>query len=202
MTWANAELTPLGVAQALKVNEFWKTALAKVGIPPPESYYTSPLQRCLQTANVTFSDIGSPAESEFKPIIKELLREALGVHTCDMRDSKGAIQELWPAYRFEKGFSKDEQLWDPDYRESRSQRVHRLQLFLDDVFDSDPNIFISCTSHSGSISSVLEGIGHRHFQLGTGAMMPVFLRGQRKLTPRPHEHVEPPVKSPKCDTPE
>jgi broad specificity phosphatase PhoE len=197
MTWANAELTPVGVEQALKVNEFWKSAIAKVGIPSPETYYVSPLQRCLQTAHITFSDVRFPADKEFKPIIKELLREALGVHTCDRRDTKGTIHGLWPEYKFEAGFSEEEQLWDPDYRESGSQQVHRLLLFLDDIFNSDPNIFISCTSHSGSISSIQEGIGHRNFQLQTGAVMPVFLKGQRKSGPRPDTHVDPPVQSPK-----
>lgn len=170
-------------------------------IPAPEAYYVSPLQRTLETANYTFSGLGLPQGKEFKPVIKELLREALGVHTCDRRDNKSKIQSLWPSYTFEHDFSEDDLLWDPEYRESGYLHVRRLQLLLDDIFDTDKNTFISFTSHSGSISSLQQGIGHRQFALNTGGLLPIFLRAQRQKGSRPKGHVDPPSKDPTCPPP-
>jgi hypothetical protein len=49
-------LTPKGREQALRANEFWKVAARKEEIPFPEIIYTSPLWRCVETANLTFAD--------------------------------------------------------------------------------------------------------------------------------------------------
>jgi len=194
-------LTPLGIQQALKINSFWKSALSTAKIPPPEAYYVSPLQRTLATANYTFSGLSLPQGKEFKPVIKELLREALGVHTCDRRYIKSKIRSLWTSYTFEHEFSEDDLLWDPQYRESGYLHVRRLQILLDDIFNTDRNTFISCTSHSGSISSLQQGVGHRQFDLSTGGLIPIFLKAQRQIGSRPKGHVDPPTKSPTCPRP-
>jgi broad specificity phosphatase PhoE len=175
--------------------------LSKSRTPAPESYYVSPLQRCLSTSNYTFSGLSLPPNRPFKPIIKELLREALGVHTCDRRYSKSKIQSMWPEYVFEPNFVEDDPLWDPELRESGTHRVFRLQLLLDDIFANDKNTFISFTSHSGSISSILRGIGHRDFELQTGGVIPVFLKGRRHEQPRPVTGIDPPTKAPLCRKP-
>jgi broad specificity phosphatase PhoE len=201
ITWDNAELTATGISQALVANKFWRASLSTSKIPAPESYYVSPLERCLSTANYTFSGLDLPPDRPFKPIIKELLREALGVHTCDRRYSKSKIQSMWPEYAFEANFEEDDQLWEPELRESPTHEVFRLQLLLDDIFANDKNTFISLTSHSGAISSILRGIGHREFQLQTGAIIPVFLMGQRREGPRPVIGIDPPTKAPSCETP-
>lgn len=52
-------------------------------MPYFESYYSSPLQRCTTTANITFSDIDLPPGHEFVPTVKEYFREGISVHTCD-----------------------------------------------------------------------------------------------------------------------
>jgi len=170
-------------------------------IPAPESYYVSPLQRCLSTANYTFSGLSLPADRPFKPVIKELLREALGVHTCDRRYAKSKIHSMWPEYVFEPDFEEDDPLWDPELRESETHEVFRLQLLLDDIFANDQNTFISLTSHSGAISSILRGIGHREFQLQTGGVIPVFVMGQRQEKSRPATGIDPPSKAPSCKLP-
>lgn len=41
-------------------------------IPAPQSYYVSPLNRCLKTAQITFSGLGMPGTSPFRPVIKEV----------------------------------------------------------------------------------------------------------------------------------
>jgi broad specificity phosphatase PhoE len=72
MHWADARLTDTGIAQALVANAFWKTALKESAIPAPESYYASPLDRCLATATLTFGDLSLPEDRPFKPLIKEV----------------------------------------------------------------------------------------------------------------------------------
>jgi broad specificity phosphatase PhoE len=126
-------------------------------IPAPESYYTSPLVRCLQTASLTFSGLSLPAARPFAPIIKELLRENIGVHTCDRRSSKSAIHEMYPEWTFEKGFAEQDPFWDPVVRESDGAQDARTKVVLDDVFSNDKNTYVSISSHSGEISSILRG---------------------------------------------
>lgn len=71
ITWADAHLTKAGIEDAKTANRAWATQL-KHGIPLPESYYTSPLSRALQTANITFSTIGLPESHQFQPAVKEV----------------------------------------------------------------------------------------------------------------------------------
>jgi len=71
MFWSDARLTDKGIAQALTAHDFWKVSLLS-GIPAPESYYASPLDRCLATASLTFSNLSLPDDKPFKPLIKEV----------------------------------------------------------------------------------------------------------------------------------
>ena len=72
VVWADAHLTPLGESQALVANSFWKISLESAGIPAPQTYYTSPLARCLQTAKLTFDNLPLPKQQPFIPTIKEV----------------------------------------------------------------------------------------------------------------------------------
>lgn len=102
-------------------------------IPVPERYYSSPLDRCLATANITFSSLQLPAHQPFIPAVKELLREVIGIHTCDRRSNKNYIHRNFPAYTFELGFTEEDELWRPDVRETHSVhdvRVYRIILLL------------------------------------------------------------------------
>jgi broad specificity phosphatase PhoE len=201
MTWFDAELTTLGESQALKANAFWKESLTTTKIPAPESYYSSPLERCLSTANLTYSGLALPETRPFRPVIKELLREDLGVHTCDKRHKKSEIAKKWPNFAFEEGFPEEDPFWDPDWRESHTHHVYRSKLLLDDIFEHDDATIIALSSHSGAISTILEAVGHRKFQLQTGGMIPVLLRIRRNEGQRPSEKLEPPSKPKVCNPP-
>lgn len=72
IAWADAHLTDEGVKQALIANSFWATEIATQKIPVPETYYTSPLDRCLATANITFSGLSLPGRKPFLPVVKEV----------------------------------------------------------------------------------------------------------------------------------
>ena len=120
LTWADAHLTENGINQAETANKIWASKIEKQHIPVPEKYYTSPLYRCLNTANITFNGLQLPAQQPFNPEVKELLREVIGIHTCDRRSSKTYIQTNFPAYRYEPGFTEEDGLWRPDVRETHS----------------------------------------------------------------------------------
>lgn len=91
------------------------------------------------------------------PVVKELFRESIGVHTCDRRRSKTYIHETYPTYVFEEGFAETDPLWNPITRETDSAEDARSKTVLDDVFSHDDNTYISITAHSGTISSILRG---------------------------------------------
>ncbi|KAF1848904.1 phosphoglycerate mutase family protein [Cucurbitaria berberidis CBS 394.84] len=198
--WADANLTSTGQEQAKDVRTLWKQQLPH-GIPPPETYYVSPLTRTIETADLSFQELDLPPGKEYKPFIKELLREALGVHTCDRRSAKSVIEKNFPHVTFEPGFSEDDELWEADYREPRTARRYRLALLLDDVFANDENVFLSLTAHSGAIASILEVFGHRAFALETGGVIPVLVKAEKVRGEREKPPKEPSAAPPLCDKP-
>jgi hypothetical protein len=92
------------------VNKFWKTEIVEQKIPTPQRYYTSPLTRCLTTANLTFFGLDLLAFHPFVLEVKELLRETISGHTCDRRGSKTYIHTAFPTYTFENGFTDNDTL--------------------------------------------------------------------------------------------
>lgn len=198
--WADALLTSTGQEQAKDVRALWKEQLPR-GIPPPETYYVSPLTRTIETADLSFQELDLPKTKPYKPLIKELLREALGIHTCDRRSTKSHIAKAFPHVTFEAGFSEEDRLWEPDYREPGSARRYRLAQLLDDVFATDDNVFLSLTAHSGAIASILEATGHRAFALETGGVIPIFVKAEKVDGERVKPPKEPSEAPPMCDSP-
>ncbi|KAH9862993.1 hypothetical protein J1614_010663 [Plenodomus biglobosus] len=198
-TWADAKLTDVGEQQANSVKTFWQHLIQEEKITPPETYYTSPLYRCLETAKLTFSGIALPRESPFQPVIKEFLREGISGHTCNRRSSKSYISQNFPDFSFEKGFAEQDPYWMELMDEPRANQDARSKAVLDDIFANDDSTYISITAHSGAISSLLRGtlrstllkfikyictctnsrgtvLGHRAFRLSTGSAIPVLLK--------------------------
>ncbi|KAF2727387.1 phosphoglycerate mutase-like protein [Polyplosphaeria fusca] len=176
VTWADAHLTEVGVNQALAANAFWKHLIKDEKITPPQTYYTSPLYRCLDTARLSFSGLDLPKRSPFIPTIKELFREGISAHTCDRRSDKSFIHASFPAYRFERGFSEHDPYWTALHAETSVDQDIRSKKVLDDVFSNDDSTYLSITSHSGEIASLLRVLGHRTFGLSTGAAIPVLVK--------------------------
>jgi broad specificity phosphatase PhoE len=156
-TWADAKLTDVGVQQAQRVNKFWAHLLKDEKITAPQSYYTSPLYRCLDTARITFSGLDLPKKDPFKPIIKELLREGISAHTCDRRSTKSVIRKAFPGFKFEDEFKEIDPYWMELRAEPRENQDARSKLVLDDIFSSDKSDYIAVSSHSGEIASLLRG---------------------------------------------
>ena len=196
VSWSDARLTNLGKGQAQEAHDFWEQMIQEQSIKLPESFYVSPLDRAIETANITFTSVVEPRS--YKSTVKEMLREGNGVHTCDRRSSRSTIQKRWPDYRIEQGFSEEDKLWKPDRRESHSALTERLNELLDDVFDHDSNTWISMTAHSGTIMATLNAVGHRKFPLQTGGVIPVLVKAERKQGPRPKADVDPWQPKPEC----
>lgn len=178
--WDDAHLTAKGKQQALSNNAFLKRQFSEAKMPLPAKYFTSPLYRCLQTANLTYSGIELPASKSFVPLIKELMREVMGEHTCDRRSSRTVIHDAFPDWPIEVGFSEKDELWQADHRETHAEHDARTQEMLDDVFEHAEDVFLSFTSHSGAIASLLRVTGHREFRLQTGGMMPILVKATKR----------------------
>jgi broad specificity phosphatase PhoE len=157
VTWADAKLTATGVTQALRVNAFWAHLLKDEKITVPQSYYTSPLYRCLDTARLTFTNLTLPHKYPFKPIVKELLREGISAHTCDRRSTKSYIHQNFPGFKFERGFAEQDPYWTELRAEPSANQDVRSKVVLDDIFKNNDAEYISVTSHSGEIASLLRG---------------------------------------------
>ncbi|KAL2070226.1 hypothetical protein VTL71DRAFT_13252 [Oculimacula yallundae] len=176
--WADAEVTPNGVAQAVKANAFWANAIKTTKVPLPESYYSSPMTRCLQTAELTFASLPLPGGKPFVPIVKEFFREGISGHTCDRRRTKSYIQSTFPDFVIEPSFTEKDELWRPLLAEVRENQDIRSKAVLDDVFGSDDSTYVSVTAHSGAINSLLRVLKHRAFSLGTGQVIPVLVKAE------------------------
>ncbi|KAI3391482.1 hypothetical protein diail_7313 [Diaporthe ilicicola] len=175
--WFDAHLSDKGRAQAKAINDFLKTSSREDNLPLPARHYTSPLARCLETSRLAFSGLDSNASDESPVfVVKENLRERLGVHTCDRRRSRKWIHEQYPDYVIEDGFSEEDELWRPDHRESSDEHVVRIKTLLTGIFENDSSTVISLTAHSGAIRALYEAIGHKEVWVGAGAMVPVLIR--------------------------
>ena len=97
------------------------------------------------------------------------------MHTCDQRSTKSSLQAAWPNFKFEAGFAENDELWRSDHRETDEELDARIEALLDDIFETDDDTFISLTTHSGVIQSLLRVTGHRSFKLPTGGAIPILV---------------------------
>lgn len=179
MTWSDAHLTKEGIRQAQEANTFWKHQIKVERISLPQSYYVSPLDRALETANVTFGDL-QPNGAAFRPIVVERAREGSGIHTCDRRSSVTYIKSRFPTFitNADPLLTEEDTYWDPIYRETNEALTIRQAKLLDSIVTKDKNERISITAHSGAIAMFLHAIGHQKFGLGTGAVIPVLVKAE------------------------
>lgn len=165
-----------GVQQAKDLARFWSDSITKEKVPLPGKFYTSPLARCLETTRLAFCDI---AGQPFQPTVKELLRERLTDHTCDKRSTRTWIQDHYPSYIIEPGFTEEDILWRPDRWEPTDEHVARKQKVLEDIFSSDDSHFISITMHSIAMSAILQACGAEKFGIAPGSTLVLVVRGEK-----------------------
>lgn len=74
--WSDARLTEVGKSQAQTAHDAWRKQIENQ-IPFPEIFYVSPLNRCLQTAFITFDGLEKDVISPFRPTVKEVCSHPL-----------------------------------------------------------------------------------------------------------------------------
>jgi broad specificity phosphatase PhoE len=179
LTWLDAKLTAEGVMLAQDLGRKWIKWSKEEGIPPPETIYTSPLARCLETTKLIYSPVLSETKRPLAPVVKELLRERLTDHTCDKRSSRSWITSHYPKYVLEPGFEEEDDLWKADAFETADEHRDRKQRLLEDIFSKDTAPFISLTTHSYAISAILEVVGAPHFRVSEGSIVPLLVKAEK-----------------------
>ncbi|KAF8340817.1 histidine phosphatase superfamily [Amanita rubescens] len=169
----DAELTPLGIAQANDARSAWKKELA-FDAPLPDKMYCSPLTRASRTHQITFQDV-IPSR---KTLVVEFCREENGVHTCDKRRSRTYIHQTFPLFEIEEGFTEDDELWSPDTREIFDQVMHRAKCVLDAIFNEDHYV-VAITAHGGFIRAFMRVLNRVTGTIPTGGVLPVLVKATR-----------------------
>lgn len=186
----DSTLTETGINQAKENREAWKKELA-LGAPVPDSFYVSPLQRSCWTLHYTWDGLRPEGK---QPVVTEIIRETLGVNMCDKRSPKLVIESRFDKHGFkvEDGFSEEDKLWLPDYRETFYEQGIRVDNFLQKIFDrewdeesklvarDDHHTVVSTTTHAGTIRAFITVLGHRPFTISTGGMIPIVVKATRK----------------------
>lgn len=187
ISWSDAHLSKLGQQQAREQNRFWRSQLAEEKMPKPQAWFASPMDRACKTLEITFKSLYEEGVVHgWKPTVKEFLRETNGIHTCDRRSPRSVIAERYPHYKIEDGFTEEDQLWDPVYRETDIAHAYRAAIVLDDILTSLESVdsvqkgrFVSITAHGGMINAILRAIGHRMFQVQVGSAIAAIVKAER-----------------------
>lgn len=95
-------------------------------------------------------------------------------------------------------------MWNGVTAESSEAQDVRSTKALGQVFfasSSKKETFLSITSHSGEIASILRVLGHRPFKLSTGAVIPVLVKAEKIEGKAPTATSVPWTVSPHCTAP-
>lgn len=145
-------------------------------VPLPETIYTSPLARCLETTNAVFRKVYGEKGLPFHPVIHELLRERLTDHTCDRRRSRSWITTNFPDFIIDPSFSEEDELWNGERWETADEHAARKQQALENIFSNDNSHFIALTTHSYAISAILTVLGMKSFRVQEGSSIAILVR--------------------------
>lgn len=179
IVWADAHLNENGIDQATSLGNFWSKSIDEDEIPLPETIYTSPLARCMETARLAFSEVFKEARKPFRPVVKELLRERLTDHTCDRRSLSTWIEKNYPNFQIEPCFSEEDKLWTGGSWETEDQHTARKQRVLEDIFSTDGNTFVALVTHSYAISAILKAVGCGKFRVDECGCFALFVRADK-----------------------
>ena len=158
-------------------------------MPSPQSIYTSPLARCLQTTQHLFfttptpltSTSASTSASYPQAVIKEGLRERYTLHTCDKRRPRAWIAASFPGWAaFEDGFAEEDPWRARTAAETDDEHVARKQLVLEELFDGDEGEFLALVVHSYAIRAIVAACQAELFRVKEGSTVVLLVKGERK----------------------
>ena len=154
-------------------------------VPLPESIYTSPLSRCLETCRIVFEPVLSSAGQEFQPRVKEGLRERVTDHTCDRRRTKSWIKSSYPHYVLDNDLIENDELWTGDKWETDAEHEARKQGVLEDIWSHEDSSFVALVTHSYAISAILGVVGLPAFRVKEGNCVAILVKGEKLPPPLP-----------------
>lgn len=177
-TWFDSFLTPQGEQQAQDLSTFWTSLLNVDNAPLPQTIYTSPLARCLQTTNLVFRPV---MPSPFRAIIKEGLRERWTLHTCNKRRTKSWIESNWAekGFELEDGFVEEDVLGNTTTAETDEEHVERKHIVLENIWETDRGEFLELTCHSIAIRAIQAACDAPIYRVREGSSHAILVRGER-----------------------
>ncbi|KAG5978888.1 hypothetical protein E4U55_005815 [Claviceps digitariae] len=177
-TWFDAFLNETGIQQVKELGQFWLDAVQNDGLPLPQTLYTSPLARCLQTTDHVFSELMKVNNAPFQPIVKENIRERFSLHTCDFRRPRSWIEKNYPGYTVEDNVTEKDGFSGQTREETDEEHYARKQQALEEIFSTDSNVFISLTVHSVAISAIFQVCHGESFKVREGTSLALLVKGQ------------------------
>ncbi|KAG5930119.1 hypothetical protein E4U42_002855 [Claviceps africana] len=177
-TWFDSFLNETGIQQVKELGQFWLDAVQNAGLPLPQSLYTSPLARCLQTTDHVFSELFKVNHAPFQPIVKEHIRERFSLHTCDFRRPRSWIENNYPGYVVEDNVTERDGFSGQTRAETDEEHYARKQKALAEIFSTDSNVFISLTVHSFAISAILQVCHGESFKVREGTSLALLVKGE------------------------
>lgn len=183
-TWFDAVLADTGVEQVRQLSGLWIDAMARDGLPPPDSVYSSPLTRCLQTTRLMLAPALPPP---LVVLVQERLRETYTLHTCDMRRPRARLAADFPEICFEPGFAELDPWRGRVAAETGAEHARRKHHALAHIWDTDAGELLALTMHSGAIRALFAACGGRPFHLREGSTVAVLVRGEGKGRMRDEE---------------
>jgi len=182
--WYDSLLAPEGEQQARDLAGFYDALFTRDGAPYPQTVYTSPLSRCLQTTDLAYRPILPPP---FRAVIKENLRERWTGHTCDSRRTRTQLVAHWSGkgYVFEDGFKEEDPLGGEEATarqlryEQDEDHMRRKQAALDDIWEEDSGEFLLVVCHSYAIRTIQMLVGSAVFRVKEGSSMALLIRGEK-----------------------
>jgi broad specificity phosphatase PhoE len=183
VVWADSKLNEEGEKQIEDLGKFWVNLITHNKVPLPKAIYTSPLTRCLQTTKGVFGLVFAVNRKEFKPVVKELLRERLTDHTCDRRSDKSLITQNFPEYIVSSEMTENDSLWRSDESETEEDHRIRIQKLFEDIFTNDDNECLALVTHSYTISAIIEVLRMRKFRMKEGSCFSILVKAERSILP-------------------
>ena len=158
----DSPLTELGRQQC-------KSRRDQCSILSPELIIVSPLQRCIQTALLSFYDFHYQSKTDEESstcrksvpwISHEGCREELGLLMCNKRKTISEIQIDHPNIDFSEIEHDQDILWEQygDRRETPLERCERVYDFLTDFVKNRPEKEIAIVSHSVLLFTLLNAV--------------------------------------------
>ena len=120
----------------------------------PQVMLVSPLQRAIQTAELTFGAF----KQSIPWVAHEGAREQTGLLQCNKRRSKDVMEEQFPHVDFSALTDNEDVHWDDEARESPAAETERIYEFLTDILMKREEQEIAVVGHSAWLFSMCNAV--------------------------------------------